>query len=82
LIDFESHKKKLEGALSIKNPETDKNCIDQIEEKLWWDKVIPALNEISIKSANELQEPGKFYPKDSFIRIGVKTDDELQIMLS
>jgi hypothetical protein len=59
MIDYESHKEKLEKALSAKNPLTDKNCIDKIEEKLWWENVIPALNKISIEAANELQEETK-----------------------
>jgi hypothetical protein len=82
-MDFEPHKNNLEKALTIKNPLTNKNCIDKIDEKLWWDNVIPALNEISIKSADELQEPGKFYPKDTVHEVngkvvGVKTIEELQ----
>jgi hypothetical protein len=40
-----------------------------------------ALNDFSLKAADELQEPGKFYPKTSFIHPGVKTDDELQKIL-
>ena len=68
MIDFESHKEKLEMALSVKNPLTDKNCIDKIEEKLWWDNVTPALNKISIEAANELQEETKrLYPKSSYL---------------
>ncbi|MGH9952450.1 MAG: hypothetical protein ACRD5J_12530 [Nitrososphaeraceae archaeon] len=68
MIDYESHKEKLEKALSAKNPLTDKNCIDKIEEKLWWENVIPALNKISIEAANELQEETKrLYPKSSYL---------------
>jgi hypothetical protein len=68
MIDFEAHKKKLEGALCVKNPDTDKNCIDKIDEKLWQDNVMPALKDISIKAADELQEEtGKPYPKDSYV---------------
>ena len=67
MIDFESHNKKLEGALCVKNPDTDKNCIDKIDEKLWQDNVMPALNKISLKAADELQEEtGEPYPKASY----------------
>ena len=67
MIDFESHKKRLEGALEFRNPDTHKNCIDKIDEKLWRDKVMPALNDISLKATDELQEEtGKRYPKDSY----------------
>jgi hypothetical protein len=66
MIDFESHKNKLEEALCVRNPSTNKNCVDKIEEKLWVDKVLPALNDISLKAADELQdETGKPYPKDA-----------------
>lgn len=66
MIDFESHKQKLEEALRVRNPETKKNCIDKIEEKLWVDNVMPALNDISLKAADELQkETGRSYHKDS-----------------
>lgn len=66
MIDFESHKNKLEGALCVKNPSTNKNSIDKIEEKLWVDNVMPALNDISLKAAEELQEEtGQPYPKDT-----------------
>jgi hypothetical protein len=45
---------------------TNKNCIDKIDEKLWVDNVMPALKDISLKAADELQiETGKPYPKDS-----------------
>jgi hypothetical protein len=65
MIDFNSHKNKLEGTLCVKNPLTNRNCIDNIEEKLWVDNVMPALNDISLKAADELQqETGKSYPKD------------------
>jgi hypothetical protein len=65
MIGFESHKKKLEDALCIRNPETEMNCIDKIDEKLWQDNVMPALNQISLKAAVELQqETGKRYLKD------------------
>jgi hypothetical protein len=85
MIDFESHKNKLEGALSVRSPLTNKNCIDEIDEKLWWENVIPALNQISIEAADELQEEtGGFYPKDTWREdangniIVYKSFDELQ----
>jgi hypothetical protein len=87
MIDFEAHKKKLEGALCVKNPDTDKNCIDKIDEKLWQDNVMPALKDISIKATDELQEEtGKPYPKDSYVTfedtegniIHVKSIDEFK----
>jgi hypothetical protein len=85
VIDFESHKDKLEKALAIKNPLTDKNCVDKIEEKLWLDNVIPALNEISIETVDELQDETKgYYPKDSTLTdsngniVYVKTIEELE----
>ena len=69
MIDFESHKDKLEKALAVKNPLIGKNCVDKIEEKLWLDYVIPALNDISIQTADELQDETKgYYPKDSILR--------------
>lgn len=89
MIDFESHKDKLEKALAVKNPLTDKNCVDKIDKKLWWDNVIPALNDISIETADELQnETKRYYPKDSTLEnkatgnlVGVKTVEELQKIL-
>lgn len=85
-MDYEAHKDKLEKALEIKNPLTGMNCIDKIDKKLWWDNVIPALNEISIKIADELQDETKrYYPKDSYLmdpttnKIAyVKTFEELE----
>jgi hypothetical protein len=66
MIDFESHKVKLEKALSVSNPLTRKNCVDMIDEKLWWENVIPVLNDISLNAADELQEETrKPYPKDT-----------------
>ena len=39
----------------------------------------PALNQISIDAAGELQDETKgYYPKDTLIAPGVKTDEELQ----
>jgi hypothetical protein len=85
MIDFQERVDKLQNALGIKNPLTDKNCTDKIDEKMWWEHVLPALNEISIKTANELQnETGKFYPKDSYLTdttgkiVGVKSVKELE----
>ena len=67
MIDFETHKNKLEEALKFRNPDTHKNCVDKIDEKLWSDKVMLALNDISLKAADELQqETGKSYPKDLY----------------
>jgi hypothetical protein len=65
MIDFEKHHKRLEEALGVENPLTGKNCADKIDEQLWRDEVMKAINEISIESADELQnETGKPYPKD------------------
>jgi hypothetical protein len=86
MIDFQAHKDKLEKALEVKNALTDKNCVDEIDEKLWWDNVTPALNQISIEAADELQkETGGFYPKSTVLKdkstgktIGVKSREELE----
>jgi hypothetical protein len=73
MIDFESHKNKLERALCVKNPSTNKNCVDKIEEKLWVDNVMPALNDISLKAAEELQEEtGSRYAKDTVSKESAK----------
>src|SRR5690349_6149900 len=72
MIDFEIYKKELEKALGAKDPSTGKNCVDQIDEKLWMDNVVPSLNKISIDTANELQkETGGFYPKASVLENSV-----------
>lgn len=68
MIDFESHQRELQKALGFKDPLTGKNCVDQIDEKLWWDNIMPVLNKISIDTADELQkETGGFYPKDTVL---------------
>jgi hypothetical protein len=84
MIDFQKHIKRLEAALGVKNA-SGKNCVDIIDEQLWQEHVMKALNEISKESAEELrQETGKPYPKDSVLTdpngniVGVKTIEELK----
>jgi hypothetical protein len=63
MIDFQKHFNRLNAALSAKNNSSGKNCTDEIDEELWRDEVMKAINEISLESANELQqETGKSYP--------------------
>jgi hypothetical protein len=33
-----------------------KNCVDKIDEQTWWNEVMKEINEISLESADELQE--------------------------
>lgn len=68
MINYQKHFDKLQGALGKPNT-LGKNCVDRIGEQLWHDVVIPALDEISIEAADELQkETGRPYPKDSRFR--------------
>jgi hypothetical protein len=84
MIDFQKHFQRLQAALGVKNA-LGKNCSDIIDEQLWQEHVMKALNEISIESAEELQqETGRPYPKDSWLEdsngniVGVKTIEELE----
>jgi hypothetical protein len=85
MIDFQKHFERLQAALGVKSVLTQKNCVDKIDEQLWRDEVTPAINEITIETAEELQkETGKPYPKDSVLRdsngniVGVKSVQELE----
>jgi hypothetical protein len=79
MIDFERHFKRLQDALGVKNT-LGKNCVDVIEDGLWWN-VMYQLNQASIEAADELQgETGRPYPKDSGVIVPVKTVEELKIM--
>lgn len=79
MIDFERQFKRLQDALAVKNA-LRKNCIDVIDEGLWWN-VMYQLNQASIEVADELQgETGRPYPKDSGVIVPVKTLEELKIM--
>jgi hypothetical protein len=79
MIDFERHFKRLQDALGVKNA-LGKNCVDVIDEGLWWN-VMYQLNQASIEAADELQgETGRHYPKDSGVIVPVKSVEELQIM--
>ena len=80
MIDFERHFKRLQDTLGVKNA-LGKNCVDVIDEGLWWN-VMYELNQASIEAADELQgETGRPYPKDSGGRSscencrGVKNND-------
>jgi hypothetical protein len=82
MIDFKKHHKRLEDAIGVRNPSTDKNCADEMDEHLWWNEVMRALNEISIESADELQEDtGKTYSKDSLLVPPAKSIEELLKMI-
>jgi hypothetical protein len=79
MIDFERHFKRLQDALEVKNA-LEKNCVDMIDEGLWWN-VMYQLNQASIEAADELQaETGKPYPKDSRVMVAAKSVEELQIL--
>jgi hypothetical protein len=79
MIDFERHFKRFQDALGVKNA-LGKNCVDVIDEGLWWN-VMYQLNQASIEAADELQgETGRPYPKDSGVIVPVKSVEELQIM--
>lgn len=79
MIDFERHFKRLQAALGVKNA-LGKNCVDVIDEGLWWN-VMYQSNQASIEAADELQgETGRPYPKDSGVVVPVKTVEELKIM--
>jgi hypothetical protein len=79
MIDFERHFKRLQDALGVKDA-LGKNCIDVIDEGLWWN-VMYQLNQASIEAADGLQgEAGRPYPKDSGVTVPVKSVEELQIM--
>lgn len=68
MINYQKHFDKLQESLGKPNA-LGKNCVDKIDEQLWHDFVIPALDEISIEAASELQnETGRHYPKDSSLR--------------
>jgi hypothetical protein len=73
MIDFESHFKRLQDALEVKNA-LEKNCVDMIDEGLWWN-VMYQLDQASIEAADELQaETGKPYPKDSRVMVAAKVN--------
>lgn len=70
MIDFLKHFERLQAALGVKNPSTNLTCSDKIDEQLWRDEVMPALNKISSESADELQkETWRPYPKDSTLTV-------------
>lgn len=72
MIDFERHFKRLQNALGVKNA-LGKNCVDVIDEGLWWN-VMHQLNQAFIEAADELQgETARPYPKDSGVIVPVKS---------
>jgi hypothetical protein len=78
MIDFQEHFDRLQNAMSEEYA-PGKNCVDKIDEQIWWKKVMKVINEISSESAEELQkETGKPYPKDSQVIVPVKSAEELQ----
>lgn len=78
MIDFQKQFDRLQKALGEEYA-PGKNCVDKIDEQIWWNKIMKELNEISLESANELQkETGKPYPKDSNVLIPIKTKEEIE----